>query len=59
MLSLSPEVIQLVSFLVAAGAIYGGIRADLKSIIERLGASEAAIEAGRVRMDKHIERSHR
>lgn len=59
MLGLPPEVIQLLSFLVAAGAIYGGIRADLKSIVARLGANEQAIEAARVRMDKHIERSHR
>lgn len=56
--TLSPEVIQVLSFLVAAGAIYGGIRADLKSIVARLGANEQAIEAARVRMDNHLERSH-
>lgn len=56
--NLPPEAIQLLSFLVAAGAIYGGIRADLKSIVARLGANEQAIEAARVRMDNHIERSH-
>ena len=57
--SLPPEsVYQFLSFLVAAGAIYGGIRADLKSIVSRLGAAEQAIESGRVRMDNHIERSH-
>jgi len=56
---LPPELMyQILSFLVAAGAIYGGIRADLKGIHSRLGANEQAIEAARVRMDNHIERSH-
>lgn len=56
--NLSPEVIQFLSLLVAAGSIYGGIRADLKNIIARQGANEQAIEAIRVRLDNHIERSH-
>lgn len=56
---LPPELLyQILCFLAAAGAIYGGIRADLKNILSRLGAAEQAIEAGRVRMDNHIERSH-
>lgn len=56
---LPPELIyQFLSFLAAAGAIYGGIRADLKNIVSRLSAAEQAIESGRVRMDNHIERSH-
>jgi hypothetical protein len=55
--NLSPEVLQLLTLLATAGAIYGGVRADLKGIVARLTTAEHAIEAGRVRMDNHIERS--
>lgn len=47
---------QIGSLLVTGGAIYGGIRADLKSMHERIKAAhDAAIEAHR-RLDIHIDK---
>jgi hypothetical protein len=54
---LSPGVMQLLTLLATAGAIYGGLRADLKSLMQRMTHAEQDIEAARIRMDNHIERS--
>ena len=53
---MTPEMIyQIAIALLAAGAVYGGIRADIKAMHERIaGAGEAAREAHR-RLDRHIE----
>ena len=57
--NLSPEfAVQLLTILATGAAIYGGIRADLKAMHERLGRAEADIDHARTRMDNHIERSH-
>lgn len=57
--TVSPEfAVQLFTILATGAAIYGGIRADLKAMHERLGRAEAGIDQARERMDNHIERSH-
>jgi hypothetical protein len=35
---------KLGAFLIAAGAVYGGIRSDLKEMHERIGRNEASID---------------
>ena len=42
---------RLGGFLLVAGAVYGGIRADLKEIHERIGRNERAIDRLHVRVD--------
>jgi hypothetical protein len=47
---------QIVMALISAGAVYGGIRADLKGMHERIkAAQDAATEAHR-RLDIHIDK---
>lgn len=54
----TPEFIaQMVLMVSTVGALYGGIRADLRTMHERIRANETSIEAARERMDKHIDRS--
>jgi len=43
--------LQLVTVLIAAGAVYGGIRGDLKSIHEHLRRVERAAEKAHDRLD--------
>lgn len=52
-----PEwVVQLIVYVGMAGAIYGGIRADLKNLHERVAeAKEAAVRA-HTRIDSLLER---
>ena len=45
--------------LVAAGAIYGGIRGDLRSMHERINAHTAAIDKLHDRIDKCVARPGR
>lgn len=54
---MTPDLIaQGVYALIAAGAVYGGIRADIKAMHERIqNAQESANEAHR-RLDSFIER---
>ena len=48
--------LQIVIALLSAGAVYGGIRADLRAMHERTKAAhDAAIEAHR-RLDIHIDK---
>ena len=42
---------KLGAFLVTAGAVYGGIRSDLREMHSRIGRNESAIEALRGRVD--------
>jgi hypothetical protein len=44
-------ILQLVSILVACGAVYGGIRSDLKAIHERVARIEKAAEKAHDRID--------
>ncbi len=54
----TPEFIaQMVVMISTVGALYGGIRADLKAMHQRIGVNETNIEMARVRMDNHIDRS--
>lgn len=56
----SPEfLVQLLVMLASGGAIYGGIRSDLKAMHERIRANENSIEEARKRMDNHLDRRDR
>lgn len=54
---MAPDMLwQIVVALVTGGAVYGGIRADLRGMHERIKAAhDAAIEAHR-RLDIHIDK---
>jgi hypothetical protein len=54
---LSPAWMNMLTTLATVAVAYGGIRADLKNMMARLTSVEHGIEAARVRMDNHIERS--
>lgn len=58
--TLPPEFLwQIVLALVTGGAIYGGIRADIRSIHSKIdGAQDDADEAHR-RLDRHLEDGRR
>jgi hypothetical protein len=43
--------LQLVTILIAAGAVYGGIRSDLKSMHEAIARIERAAEKAHERID--------
>ena len=47
---------QLAVALATAGAIYGGIRADLRAMHERIKNAEESARAAHVRLDNHLER---
>lgn len=42
--------------LVAAGAVYGGIRADIKAMHERISAAQRAADEAHRRLDTIIDR---
>lgn len=42
--------------LVGAGAVYGGIRADIRSMHERIREAKDAAAAAHRRIDEHIDR---
>lgn len=46
-----PDIFQLLSFVLTAGAIYGGIREDLKVIHERIKEHGEAITGAHRRID--------
>lgn len=47
-------ILQTVAMLIAAGAIYGGIRSDIKSIHEHLRRIEGAAKAAHKRIDRCV-----
>jgi hypothetical protein len=49
---------QIAVAIIGAGAVYGGIRADIKNIHERI--SDTSKSAGRAhdRIDRHVEQFH-
>lgn len=49
---------QVVATIAAAGAIYGGIRADLKAMHERIALAAEAAARAHERMDRHVEHFH-
>lgn len=54
----TPELVMHMGLTLAmVGAVYGGIRSDLKSMHERIRANENSIEEARKRMDNHVDRS--
>ncbi len=49
---------QVVGIVVGAGAIYGGIRADLKAMHERIESNAVAVGRAHERIDRHVEAFH-
>jgi outer membrane murein-binding lipoprotein Lpp len=49
---------QVVATVAAAGAIYGGIRADLKAMHERVAMAAESAARAHERMDRHVETYH-
>lgn len=45
-------ILQLAGFLVAAGAVYGGIRSDLAAMRENIRRNERAVEKLHARLDE-------
>lgn len=49
--------LQIVMALVSGGAVYGGIRADLKAMHERIKAAQDAASEAHRRLDAHIDKA--
>ena len=47
--------LQVVTILIAAGAVYGGIRSDLKSTREKAEEAASAARRAHERLDAHIQ----
>jgi len=52
------DLLHLGGLLLACGAVYGGIRVDLKTMHERLRDNAAATARAHDRLDRHIETFH-
>ena len=53
-----PDWLHFLGIFLGAGAIYGGIRADLKAMHERLKDNATATERAHERLDRHVEQCH-
>lgn len=53
-----PEFTQIILALLGAGAIYGGVRADLKAMHQRIEEAAATAARAHERMDRHVESFH-
>lgn len=54
---MTPEMItQLVYALIGAGAVYGGIRADLRGMHERIVTAEKSASRAHERIDQHLDK---
>lgn len=47
---------QVLIGLFSAGAVYGGIRSDLRAMHEKISSTQKAVEAAHMRLDNHIDR---
>ena len=50
--------LQLVVLVLGAGAVYGGIRSDLKATRERADEAKRSADRAHDRINEHIERRH-
>ncbi len=50
--------VELVGIVLGAGAIYGGIRTDLKAMHERIELNASAVGRAHDRIDRHVETFH-
>jgi hypothetical protein len=50
------ELAQIIYGLFLAGAVYGGIRADLKSLHERVAEIGRAVSRAHERLDSHVDK---
>jgi hypothetical protein len=54
-----PDVwVQIIVAIIGAGAVYGGIRADIKNIHERINDTSASAGRAHDRIDRHVEKFH-
>lgn len=54
---MGPELLwQMVLAVGSAGAVYGGIRADLRAMHERITAAQKTAEKAHERLDNHIDK---
>jgi hypothetical protein len=53
-----PDWLHFIAIIAGAGAIYGGIRADLKAMHEKLAENAAAAARAHERIDRHVETFH-
>lgn len=55
--SVNPDMLmQLVYSVLGAGAVYGGIRADIKAMHERIKGAEESVGQAHRRIDAHLEK---
>jgi outer membrane murein-binding lipoprotein Lpp len=52
------EFLHFAGIILAAGAIYGGIRSDLKAMHERLKENSDSTARAHERLDRHVEQFH-
>lgn len=56
---MTPELIyQLLAGLFLAGAVYGGIRADLRAMHQQIIAAEKSADKAHDRLDNHLGNNH-
>lgn len=54
---MNPEFLyQLMAGIMMAGAVYGGIRADIKAMHERITGAQAAADRANKRIDQHLDK---
>lgn len=53
---MNPDLLQLVYALIGAGAVYGGIRADIRAMHERIKTAEESAKAAHSRLDIHLDK---
>lgn len=57
-MTLSTEmVIQITAMLIGAGAVYGGIRADIRNFHRQIEEIRESAEAAHARLDVHLEKN--
>jgi hypothetical protein len=57
--SLSPDLIRVVEILIGAGAVYGGIRADLRFLHRRVDEAIDSVTRAHQRIDEVLSRRKR
>jgi len=52
---MEPWIVQLIEAAVVGGAVYGGIRADLRALHEKVSAAASSASRAHERIDQHLE----
>lgn len=53
---MTADLMQIVLALLGAGAVYGGIRSDLRAMHESIRAAAASANAAHRRLDEHLDK---